>query len=296
MSAPQVVLITGAGTGFGALTARTLAAAGHRVVATLRETEGRNRRPAAELLEAGRKAAGTLRVLELDVTLDESVERAVSRTLEQEGRVDAVVNNAGVGMSGLAEAFTADEMRRLFEVNLFGVQRVNRAVLPSMRSASSGLLIHVSSTFGRHVVPFVGPYVATKWALEALAESYRHELEGTGVDVVIVEPGAFETGHAERILAPADTSREASYGARAEVPPRMWAAFVERLQETAPSPMAVAEAILDLIEAPAASRPLRLVVDPMTGGEATRVLNRRSEEAREALYEALNIRDALRRS
>jgi len=295
MTVPKVVLITGAGSGFGALTARALLNAGHRVVATMRSPEDRNRSAAAELARiAG--STGSLRVLGLDVTSDASVESAVTEALEQEGRLDVVINNAGVGMSGFAEAFTAEEMRRLFDVNLFGVQRVNRAVLPSMRAAGSGLLIHVSSTFGRHVVPFVAPYTATKWALEALAESYRHELAGTGVEVVIVEPGAFETGHAERILGPEDEGRQAEYGERAEVPPRMWGSFVTRMQEASPDPQLVADKMVELVEASEGSRPPRVVIDPVTGGDVTRGLNSDGEEARQRYYRALGILDVLEES
>jgi NAD(P)-dependent dehydrogenase (short-subunit alcohol dehydrogenase family) len=295
MTAPKTVLITGAGSGFGALSARALLTAGHRVFATMREPEKRNRPAAAELAAAAESGSGSLHVLELDVTSDPSVERAVAAALEREGRVDAVINNAGFGMSGFAEAFTADEMRRLFEVNLFGVQRVNRAVLPSMRAAGSGLLIHVSSTFGRHVVPFVAPYTATKWALEALAESYRHELAGTGVEVVIVEPGAFETGHAERILGPEDEERQADYGERGEVPLRMWGSFVDRMQAASPDPQLVADKMVELVEAPDGARPARVVIDPVTGGEVTRGLNTAGEEARGRFYRALGIFDVLDR-
>ncbi len=293
MSEPQVVLITGAGSGFGRLTAGALLGRGYTVIATLREPAGRNRAAAEGLADLAAGAPGALQVLELDVTSDQSVEAAVGEVLDRLGRIDVAINNAGLGLSGLAEAFTAAEMRALFEVNLFGAQRINRAVLPAMRAAGSGLLIHVSSTFGRFVVPFAAPYTATKWALEALAESYRLELEGTGVDVVIVEPGAFDTGHAARIAPPADSSRAASYGPLAEVPGAMWGAFVGKLEAAAPDPREVAEALVRVIETPAGNRPLRVVVDRVSGGGAVERLNRAAAELGAEFFDGIGVAAAL---
>lgn len=285
----KVVLITGASSGFGWLTSRTLLERGYDVVATMRQADGRNRAAAEELAAFAAGTAGSVLVLELDVTSDESVETAVSEALERLGRIDVAINNAGSSMSGLAEAFTAAELRDLFEVNLFGAQRLNRAVLPSMRAAGSGLLIHISSTFGRFVVPFVAPYTATKWALEALAESYSLELAGTGVDVAIVEPGAFDTGHAARIVPPADQERASSYGDISRVSGAMWASFVERLEAAAPDPQDVADALLGLIEAPAGSRPLRVVVDRVTGGGVVEDLNRTAEALGRDFFEGIGV-------
>ncbi len=278
MKAKMAVLITGAGSGFGLLTSKALLDRGHTVLATMREPEGRHRDTAGELRSHAEGAPGGVEILELDVTSDDSVDAAVTRGLERVGRIDVAVNNAGVSMSGFAEAFTADEMARLMDINVLGAQRVNRALLPSMRAARSGLLVHVTSTFGRFVVPFVAPYTVTKWALEALAESYHLELQDTGVEVAIVEPGAFDTGHAERIQRPADTEREASYGARAEVPGRMWPGFVEKMAAAQPNPGDVSEAVVELIESPAGSRPLRLVVDRVTGGDVVEEMNRSAAE------------------
>ena len=122
-------------------------------------------------------------VLELDVTSDDSVKIAVAKAIELGGPLDVVVNNAGIGCGGLAEAFTAEQWQQVFDINVFGVQRVSRAVLPSMRERGTGLLINVSSIMGRVVLPFAAPYTATKFALEGMTEAYRYELSGTGVDV-----------------------------------------------------------------------------------------------------------------
>ena len=162
------VLITGTSTGFGFLAAKTLTQAGHTVFATMRGLEGKNRDNAASLRDATEAHDGTLHLIELDVTSDPSVESAVAKALELEGAIDAVVNNAGYGCSGYAESLTIDQFQALFDTNLFGVQRVNRAVLPHMRERGSGLLVHVSSAIGRMVFPFISAYLASKWALEGL--------------------------------------------------------------------------------------------------------------------------------
>lgn len=295
MTDKAVVLITGAGSGFGLLTSKALVERGHTVVATMREPDGRHRQGAEELAAHAERASGSVDVLELDVTSDPSVESAVESALARHGRIDVAINNAGLSLSGFAEAFTAAEMAELFDVNLFGAQRVNRAVLPAMRAAGSGLLVHISSTFGRFVVPYVAPYTATKWALEALAESYSLELAGTGVEVVIVEPGAFDTGHASRIRFPGDEERAASYGELAEVPGRMWPAFVERMSAAAPDPREVADVLVETLELPAGERPLRVVVDRVTGGETPELLNRTTAELGDRFLEEIGVAGVLGR-
>jgi NAD(P)-dependent dehydrogenase (short-subunit alcohol dehydrogenase family) len=273
----EKVLITGCSSGFGELTASTMANAGATVVATMRDPEDRNAEPAERLRRAAEAGPGSLQVLELDVTDDASVEAAVARAEQLTGGLDVVVNNAGIGGGGHVEGYTVDQFKAMFEVNLFGVQRVNRAALPAMRERGSGLLVHVSSILGRVIMPFCGPYNPTKYALEALAESYRYELAGTGVDSVIVEPGGFATDMGSRVMMPEDEERVASYGELAELPKKMWGSFVETLQgENGPAPQLVADAILELVRTPAGRRPLRTVVDPLMGGAGAVTLNEAS--------------------
>ncbi|UPG84062.1 SDR family NAD(P)-dependent oxidoreductase [Luteibacter aegosomatis] len=164
----KTVLITGASSGFGRDTAETLAKAGHRVYAAMREPAGRNRQPAEALRALG------VEVVELDVTDDVSVERGVASVLAQAKHLDVIVNNAGIGSAGVSESFTADQARALFEVNVFGVQRMLRAVLPSFRRQGQGLAINIGSILGRVTFPFFGLYGASKFALEALTDSYRY--------------------------------------------------------------------------------------------------------------------------
>ena len=264
----DTVLVTGSGTGFGQLTTQSLLEAGYTVFATMREPEGRNASRADELKTFAEGKKGALHVLELDVTDDASTESAVAQALELADSIDVVVNNAGYGIGGFTEAATMAQFEKIFEVNVFGIQRLNRAVLPSMREQGSGLLVHVSSIMGRIVIPFSGPYTASKFALEGLAESYRYELSGAGIDVVIVEPGGFKTSFLSNMEMVADEARVASYGELGKIPEQMWGGFTEALGgDEAPDAQLVADEILKVIQTPVGKRPLRTVVDPLLGGE-----------------------------
>ncbi|MBV8829970.1 MAG: SDR family NAD(P)-dependent oxidoreductase [Acidobacteriaceae bacterium] len=153
----------------------------------------------------------------MDVTNETSVSNGTKQILERTGRLDVVINNAGVAALGVTEAFTISQIQRVFDVNFFGVARVNRSALTAMRRQGSGLLIHVSSAAGRAAVAYFGIYCASKFALEALADSYRFELAPFGVDSVVVEPGIHRTSILETFQVPDDESRVAEYGADASL-------------------------------------------------------------------------------
>ena len=153
MNSKQVILITGSSTGFGRLFAETLARKGHTVFATMRDPGGRNAKNAAEIRTLAEKDSLPVHVLEMDVTDDASVERAVDAAVAKAGRIDVAVNNAGYYLSGLEEAVTTEQAQRLMDTNFIGPVRVNRAVLPHMRRQRSGVLIHVSSGAGRVILP-----------------------------------------------------------------------------------------------------------------------------------------------
>ena len=193
MTAPATVLITGCSSGIGWAAATALLERGHTVIATMRDVGGKNAGAAAELQAAAESAPGRGHVLELDVTQDDSVEAGVEAALGAERSIDVLVNNAGYGGWGLLEGFTSEQLSLVFETNVIGTHRLNRAVLPGMRERGSGLLIHLSSAMGRIVIPYAAPYTSTKFAIEALAESLHYELAGTGVDVSILQPGAINT-------------------------------------------------------------------------------------------------------
>lgn len=260
----KTILITGASSGFGRDTAQTLAAAGHRIFAGVRDIAGRNRAVADELRAKG------IEPVALDVTSDASIDAALTTLLARsEGRFDVVINNAGIASAGVSESFTPEQVRDLFEVNVFGVQRVLRAALPTLRRQGDGLVINIGSILGRVTFPFFGFYGASKYALEALSESYRYELSQLGVDVVLVEPSAYPTNMYAAAQKPADAGRGAAYGEVGAIPGAMFKTFTEMFASaSAPKPHDVAEAISRLVATPKGKRPDRVVVGKTFGADA----------------------------
>lgn len=280
------VLVTGASSGFGALTVRALGARGHTVHAGMRKLETRNAAAAAAL----RDEPGDLRAVELDVTDQASVDAAIDG-IEQ---LDAVVHNAGHMMLGPAEAFTPEQWFELYDVNVVGTQRVNRAALPRLREQGSGLLVWVGSSSTRGgCPPFLAPYFAAKAAMDAVAVSYAGELIRYGIDTTIVVPGAFTSGtnHFAHAGAPADTERAAAYDERygdfmAELPSRL-----ARLTPEDADANAVAEEIARVVDLPAGRRPLRTHVDPSHDG--SEVVSAVADRLRVEFFRRAGIDDLL---
>lgn len=277
---PSVVLITGAATGIGNLTARALAEAGHTVYAGVLGSDGLNAGHASELIEFGRGGGHDLRVVDLDVTSEASAGAAASAVLAGAGRLDAVVHNAGHLCLGYVEAFTAEDMAEHFDINVFGVQRVNRAVLPHMRERGSGSLIYVGSTTLVVVPPFMGPYVASKFAVDALAQVTSYEVNHLGIETTIVTSGPFTKGteHFPNAGHPSDESRMAAYSA---LDP-MVAATADATAALFPPnadfhPRSVADEIVRVLALPPGTRPFRTVVD-FTNADVERVtgINRKA--------------------
>jgi NAD(P)-dependent dehydrogenase (short-subunit alcohol dehydrogenase family) len=178
----RVVLVTGASSGIGLACATHLAERGFRVYGTSRRVAS-HRGP----------AAGNPTMLTADVTDGDSVERAVRTVLDREGRLDIVVNNAGMGLAGPVENTSIEEARRQLEVNFFGAHRVCRAVLPAMRRQGSGYIVNIGSIGGVIAIPYQAMYSASKFALEGLSEALRMEVRPFGIRVVIIEPGDHKT-------------------------------------------------------------------------------------------------------
>jgi NAD(P)-dependent dehydrogenase (short-subunit alcohol dehydrogenase family) len=262
MSSKQVVLITGSSTGFGRLFVDTLSRKGHTVFATMRDPGGRNAKNASEIRTLAEKDSLPIYILELDVTDDASVDRAVDAAVAKAGRIDVAINNAGYYLSGLEEAVTTEQARRLMDTNFLGPVRVNRAVLPHMRRQRSGVLMHISSGAGRVILPSAGFYCASKFALEALAEAYSYELASQGIESVIVEPGAYETPVFGNTVTAADQARTTTYGALQQMPAKVNAA----LSSSAGNAEEVADAVLRIIETPAGEKQLRYFVSPRKFG------------------------------
>ena len=253
MKSGKVVVVTGASSGFGRLIVETLARNGYRVFATMRDVRTRNARVAGEIETLAQREGLALHALEIDVTDEDSVLRGIDDVIARYGRIDVLVNNAGGGIVDLAETVTTGQAQRLFDTNFFGALRMNRAVLPAMKRQGGGLLLHVSSGSGRLVIPAMGLYCASKFALEALAEVYRYELAALGIDSVVIEPGAYPTPIMTKLGPGDDPARRDGYGEVADIPENL----STRLAGSKANPQEIADAVLQIIETPAGQRQLR---------------------------------------
>lgn len=256
----KVVLITGTNSGFGWLTAQSVAALGHQVYATMRDTQGKNAKRASALA-----AVENVTVLDVTLTEDASVRQAVDRVITETGRIDVLVNNAGFSLNGVAESFTTADVQAIFDVNVFAPWRFIKQVLPAMRKQGEGLIVNVTSGFGRVAFPFATIYAGSKFGLEGISEGLHYELKRLGIDVAILEPGAFPTEMNQKTQYASDQSVFEGYGAIADIPGKMIAALGGLIQSHNPDPQMVADAIVGLIGTEKGMRPLRTVVDPITG-------------------------------
>ncbi len=254
------ILITGCSTGFGRLAAEKFAREGATVFATMRNLP---RPEATELRELAETEGLSLHVIEIDVLSDEQVELGVAQALEiNGGPIDVLINNAGISYGGPVEIQDMEATRHTFDTNVFGPQRMIRAMLPSMREARSGLIINVSSQLGRVIVPAYGMYSPSKFALEALSEGLAYELVPHGIDVCIIEPGGYPTN----IWRNANENSIALLGRAEEKHTSGYTALIERLgQRTGggtTDPMDVPNAMAEVIAMAGGTRPLRRAVHP----------------------------------
>jgi NAD(P)-dependent dehydrogenase (short-subunit alcohol dehydrogenase family) len=283
----KIILITGTNSGFGWLTANSCAALGHKVYATMRDTKGRNADKAKALIQQA-----NIEVLDVEITNGKSVVDAVATIIKKEGRIDVVVNNAGTHANGIAETFTEEDLDKIMNVNVKGPWRIIRAVLPQMRKQGEGLIINISSVAGRFSFPFQMAYNSSKFAIEGLTEGIHYEVRPLGVDVVMVQPGAFPTAIFENIPTGSDASVIAGYGDLAKVPEQIGAGIGQLFETMKPNPQLVADAIVTLINTPAGKRPLRTVVDPATG-DFSEIANKHVKEQYENFLTAFGLKTLL---
>jgi NAD(P)-dependent dehydrogenase (short-subunit alcohol dehydrogenase family) len=256
----KVVLITGTNSGFGWLTANSVAALGHKVYATMRDTQGKNADRAKALAQVE-----NITVLDVSLTDDISVKNAIDTILAKEGALDVVVNNAGATMFGVTESATPADVQRIFDVNVIAPWRLMKLALPVMRKQSEGLIINVTSGFGRFSFPFSAVYGASKFALEGLSEGLHYELRPLGVDVAILQPGTFPTEMSQKVQLGSDASVVDAYEVLTPYQNNMFGAIGQIFETVKPDPQDVADAVVKLINLPKGQRPLRTVVDPSTG-------------------------------
>jgi NAD(P)-dependent dehydrogenase (short-subunit alcohol dehydrogenase family) len=291
----KVVVITGASSGFGANSARRLADAGHTVYAGMRDIAGRNQKAAAAATEYGKEHGVELRPIELDVGSQASADAAIAKLVAESGRLDVVIQNAGHMVLGPAEAFSAEEIDEIFDTNVLGTQRVNRAALPHLRRQGRGLVLWISSSSVKGgTPPYLGPYFAAKAAMDSLAVTYADELARWGVETTIIVPGSFTTGtnHFANAGHPADTVRASEYeqhyaGLSQQV--------ADRLAALAPpdsDPTEVARAVVAAVDAPEGKRPYRVHIDPADDGSG--VVSAVADHIRAEFLNRVGLGDLLR--
>lgn len=266
----KIILVTGASSGFGLMCAKALAGAGHTVYASMRDIAGRNAPQVQAIAAYANDHGADLRTLEIDVQTEDSITTAVAKILSQHGRLDVVLHNAGHMVYGPSEAFSADQLAALYDINVLGAHRVNRAVLPQMRAQRRGLVLWMSSSSAAGgTPPYLGPYFAAKAAINALAVSYARELTLWGIETSIIVPGAFTSGtnHFAHAGEPADKAVAQSY----EAGP--YAGFTTRVREAFDAivpadadPETVARAVAAVVDTAHEQRPFRVHIDPSQDG------------------------------
>jgi NAD(P)-dependent dehydrogenase (short-subunit alcohol dehydrogenase family) len=291
----QVIVVTGASSGFGALAARALASAGHIVYASMRETTGRNVAQVAEAARYAKERAVDLRTVELDVASEESVNAGIAKIIAENGRLDVVIHNAGHMSFGPAEAFTPEQFAQLYDINVLSTQRVNRAALPQLRKQGRGLVVWVSSSSARGgTPPYLSPYFAAKAAMDSLAVSYAGELARWGIETTIIVPGAFTKGtnHFAHSGSPADKARATEYddGPYAGLPDKALKGLAS-LEPADADAATVAEAIVRLVGMPFGKRPFRTHVDPSQDG--AEIVNGVADRVRAEMFRRIGIEDLL---
>jgi NAD(P)-dependent dehydrogenase (short-subunit alcohol dehydrogenase family) len=291
----QVIVITGASSGFGALAARALAHAGHTVYASMRETTGRNAPAVAEVAKYAADNKVDLRSVELDVASDASAEAGIAKIIADNGRLDVVIHNAGHMSFGPAESFTPEQFAQLYDINVLSTQRVNRAALPQLRKQGKGLVVWVSSSSARGgTPPYLSPYFAAKAAMDSLAVSYAGELARWGIETSIIVPGAFTKGtnHFAHSGKPADTARAAEYdnGPYAGLPD-MALKGLASLEPADADASTVADAIVKVVDTPFGKRPFRVHIDPSQDG--AEIVNGVADRVRAEMLRRIGIEDLL---
>lgn len=270
------IFITGTSTGFGKLTAITLANAGHSVIAGMRNVDGKNADVAQEL-----GAIPNIDVVNIDITSDSSVTNAFEQVLSKYGKIDVLVNNAAVAGFGLLEAYSLDQFRQMLDVNAFSVLRTYQAVLPSMRKEKNGLIINITSGASGHTLPFMVPYLSSKFIVETITEGAQDELADFGIENVSIQPGVYPTEMNTGVKAGINADKPeviAEYGEAATAKfNALGGALFGKMAEFNMNPQSIADGILDLVNMPKGTRPLRLPLDAIAKGTDKEFIQARAD-------------------
>lgn len=261
----KTIFITGTSTGFGKLTAITLANAGHSVIAGMRNVTGSNAGAAAAL-----SAIANIEVVDIDITSDNSVTEAINYVLSKYGKIDVLVNNAAVSGFGLLEGYSLDQIRKMFEVNVYGVLRTYQAVLPAMRKEKSGLIINITTGASGHTLPFMIPYISSKLVVESITEGLQDELAAYNIENVSIQPGVYPTEmnngskagvHADKANVIAEYGEQATDKFNA-----LGTALFGKMQQFDMNPQTIANGVLELVNVKKGERPLRFPLDAIAQG------------------------------
>lgn len=288
----KTVLITGASSGFGLLTTKLLLLRGCRVFAGIRNLFGKNKAIADDLVHWSSDKIGMLTLCEMDVTNDQQVQHVAKLIEDTVGTVDVLINNAGVWPVGQSECFTEDQFRNILDINLLGIHRTCRAIIPLMRKHKKGLIIHMSSQSARIASPFLGLYASTKAAGDMLMEAMKYELKPFGINIVIVQPGTYQTGLFNNALTPADEARKKEYGAFSHIESGIVSYINQSFSQITSRPEEVAEQILKIIQTNGSGSETRVVIDPHpSAGIRTQVelINNISEKVTEKIALSMNL-------
>lgn len=272
----KTIFITGTSTGFGKLAALTLANAGHSVIAGMRNTKDKNAEPAKEL-----ESIANIEVIDIDVTDDTSVNKAIEKIITKYGKIDVLINNAAVSGFGLLEGYSIEQVRKMFDVNVYSVLRMYQAILPSMRKEKNGLIINITTGASGHTLPFMIPYIASKLVVESFTEGLQDELKDYGIENVSIQPGVYPTemnnGSKAGIHADKQEIIE-QYGQSAtEKFNALGAALFGKMAQFDMNPQTIADGILELVSMKKGERPLRFPLDAIAQGTDKEFIKARAD-------------------
>ena len=284
------IIVTGSASGFGLLTVKTLAKKGYRVFATMRNMHTKNAAAAKSIQEWASEQRLAVDVVELDVTSEESVNTAVAEIAAIAGTIDVVINNAGVLIWGLSETVSTRQLEHIFQVNVFGSDRVNKAVLPYMHRQNSGLLIQLSSGLSRLHLPYLGAYSAAKAAIDTLAETLQYELLDTGIESIIIQPGVYTATDLIDKLMPVDNISAAKPYGNFEAKLKSGIGYLFAPAPGSREPQEVAELIATMIETPHGKRHTFTAIGIGDGQPALEAINESTEKFSRQVQDMLGIR------
>lgn len=284
------ILITGGASGLGKLLSQSLATKGHRIFVAIDQPEGKNIIIAHYLTQWAKEHEVQLHVLDMDISTCQSVKNAVKQmALMTSSNIDVVINNASCGFTGLNESLAVSQTEHMFQINVIGTDRIMKTILPYMYKRHEGVFINITGTIARHPLPMHGTLAATKAAADALAMSYHYELRGSGIDVVIVQPGIWHSPsmYCEQLIGEnlIDGNRDMSHAES------LLEIFGSQRFRSHFMPVNVAGAINQIIDTPAGFRSLWTVVGAVGRDQSIRHINQATRELTDTILLAAGVED-----